>query len=105
MQRVATGTKAIKLRTQKYSYCGSRRAYISRLLTVPRHPRHFSPRARCTARDLEINPISRSIQKRGNYTNRSNFGINSRELVALDNLRLRRSPALSLDQTSRAARQ
>jgi len=47
-------TKAIKLLTQEYSYCGRRR-YTSRLLTVLRCPAGFS----------EINSISRNIQKRG----------------------------------------
>lgn len=31
--------------------------------------------------DLEMNPISRGIQKRGNYTNHSNFEINSKALT------------------------
>jgi len=42
---------------------------------------------------VEINPISRGIQKRGSYTNYSNFGINSKAVTA-------RLPTLSLKQIS-----
>lgn len=94
-------TKAIKLRVQEYSYCD--RDVIPRdywpFSVFPSPPPPLFPLQMLfcwtDAGNLEINPILRGIQKRGNYTNHSNFRINLKAPTT-------RLSMLSLKQTSRA---